>query len=356
MLESLFMEKIVHSPGLALTFSKDEIEIAHKEGKLLSLDIAVTGLCNLQCIYCYADASGNRDDKELGLSEIYHAIDQAKGLGVKTLNITGGEPLLHESYFDIAAYAYENGLSVLLFTNGTLIDEEVARKLMELRISPCVKLDSLVPEVQDYLAGSKDSLNRIKKGIHHLIDVGYTEKYPVLSVNAVVCRQNLHEIPQLWTWARGHNIIPSLTRLQAMGRAKERYDLTVTSTELSELFHRLSEIDRASGIEWQPDIPWIYGKACRRHYIGCFIDSYGNVQPCSGVPMKAGNIREQSLMEILSGSEIFKVARNIDRYIEGACSSCTHKGECYGCRSIAYFEKCSFKAADPLCWHNHNVK
>ncbi len=349
------MQKIVHSPGLALTFGKEEIDTARREGKLLSLDIAVTGLCNLHCIYCYADASGKKDDKELSLTEVYRAIDEAIDLGIKTLNITGGEPLLHENYFDIAKYAHKRGISVLLFTNGTLIDEKVAEKLMDLRISPCVKLDSLVPEIQDYLAGSKESLNRIRNGINRLIDVGYTDKYPVLSVNAVICRQNLDEIPRLWIWARRQNLIPSVTRLQAMGRAKERFDLTVTSMELYRLFHQLSEIDRALGIEWQPDIPWIYGKSCKRQYIGCFIDRHGNVQPCSGVPIKAGNIRDQSLTDILSGSEIFNVARNIDKYTEGACGSCTHKGECYGCRSIAYFEDCSFTAADPLCWHNHNA-
>jgi radical SAM protein with 4Fe4S-binding SPASM domain len=341
----------IQSPGLSLVFSADEAESACREGSLLSLDIELTKRCNLRCVYCYVAASERQKD-ELRLNEVIRIIDEAKQLGVRVLNLTGGEPLLDERYFKIARYARELGIAVLLFTNGTLITEKVAGKLMDLRISPCVKLDALSPTVQDYLVGKKGVLNRIKDGISHLIRVGYTTKYPVLSINAVACRKNLNEIPEVWTWARERNIVPFLTRLQPMGRAQRRTALTLTSEELYSLFCKISEIDKEFSIVWEPNIPWVYGKACRRHYVGCFIDSHGNVQPCSGVPIKAGNIRERGLAEILSSSKIFEVARNVDSHIEDACRSCKYKSECYGCRSIAYFMRGSFTAADPLCWHN----
>ena len=352
---SVELNNRIHSPGLALTFSENEIEIARKERKLLSLDIELTKACNLSCLYCYAASEENQKD-ELGLSEIIRVIDEAKELGLRTLNLTGGEPLLDKKYFTIAKYAYECNISVLLFTNGTLITEEIAQELMELRISPCVKLDSLSSSVQDYLADKNGVLESIKKGINNLIMVGYTTKYPVLSVNAVVCRHTLDEIPELWAWARRQNIVPSVTRLQLMGRAKERADLMVTPEELRELYSKVSQIDKEFGIVWEPTIPWPYGQACIRHYIGCFIDSQGNVQPCSGIPIKAGNVRERSLKEILSGADIFKVARNMENHVEGACKICQYRSECYGCRSISYFMAGSFTAADPLCWHSHREK
>jgi radical SAM protein with 4Fe4S-binding SPASM domain len=276
----------------------------------------------------------------------------ARVLGLRTLNLTGGEPLLDKKYFSIAEYANRRNISMLLFTNGMLITRKVAQRLMDLKISPCVKLDSLSSATQDYLASKKGTLEKIRNGIRNLMDVGYTTTYPVLSVNAVISQQNLNEIPELWVWARKHNIVPSLTRLQPMGRAKGRTDLMVAPKEIYELYGKISEIDKGLGITWEPTIPWVYGKACKRHYIGCFIDSRGNVQPCSGVPIKAGNIRERGLGEILSSARIFEVARNIENYIEGACKSCKYKSECYGCRSIAYCTSGSFTAADPLCWYN----
>jgi len=345
------MIRRVQAPGLSLTFTADEIENARKRGSLLSLDVELTKQCNLRCIYCYANA-GERQMNELKIDEVLHIIDEAKELGIRTLNLTGGEPLIHENYFEIATYAYKRGICVLLFTNGTLVTRKVARKLMDLRVSPCVKLDSLSPTIQDYLAGTVGAFGRIMRGIKNLIEVGYTTEYPVLSVNAVICRQNMADLPKWWNWVRKQNITPTLTRLQLMGRALGRSDLAVTPHELYKLYSKLSEIDRRFGINWEPKIPWIYGRACRRHYIGCFIDSTGNVQPCSGVPIKVGNIRKQHLKEILSSSELFKISRNIEKFLEGACGKCEFKNECYGCRSIAYFATGRFTAADTLCWRN----
>ena len=344
----------IQSPGLALVFSPEEIKEARKEGKLLSLDIELTKLCNFRCIYCYA-APGERQDHELTVEEICDVIDEAITLGLKTVTLTGGEPLLDEKYFTVAQHARERNLLVLLFTNGSCITKEVANRLMELKVSPCVKLDSLSKATQDRMAGLSGAYQQIMAGIENFIAAGFTTKHPVLALNATACRENLKELPDLWFWARQRGISPSLTRLQLMGRAQNRSDLMLTPFELKDLFSSLSEIDKKFGFLWKPEIPWHNGKACRRHFIGGFVDSQGNVQPCSGIPIYGGNIRETSLTEIVTTSDIFKKARNITDELEGACRTCSHSAECYGCRSIAYFSGNGFTGADPLCWHNEDI-
>jgi len=143
--------------------------------------------------------------------------------------------------------------------------------------------------------------------------------------------------------------------LHIVGRkGSGKTDLMVSAEDLFHLYKKLSEIDKGFGIDWAPTLPWVYGKACRRHYLGSFVDCQGNVQPCSGVPIKAGNIRKQSLREIPTTAEIFTIARNLESHIEGACKTCQYRDQCYGCRSIAYFMTKSFTAADPLCWHYHD--
>lgn len=341
----------IQTPGLSLVFSSEEIEEARKEGKLLSLDIELTKLCNFSCIYCYAAPRGPQGH-ELTVEEVFSVIDEAKGAGLQTLTLTGGEPLLDRKYFTVARYARERGISVLLFTNGSLITQELAEALRELNISPCVKLDSLSETIQDRMAGISGAHRKIMEGIRNLIDVGFTTEHPVLAINATACRENASGLPSLWYWARQQGISPSLTRLQLMGRAHGRLDLMLDASELQGLFYALSEIDKRYGHFWEPVIPWHSGKACRRHYIGCFIDSQGNVQPCSGVPLQAGNIRDNGLLDIIETAEIFKQARKIDDEVEGACSDCAYTAECYGCRSIAYFSGNGFTGSDPLCWHN----
>ncbi len=348
---STTIRRRIQTPGLSQVFTPEEIEDARREGSLLSLDIELTKLCNFRCVYCYA-APGERQENELTLGELLSVIDDAKKAGLKTLTLTGGEPLLDEKYFTAARYARERNIAVLLFTNGSLISREVAERLMELNVSPCVKLDSLSEGVQDRMAGVVGAYQQIMSGIENLTAVGFTTNYPVLAINATACRENVDDLPGLWTWARSHGISPSLTRLQRMGRARERADLMLSASELRGLFRALSDTDRYYGYLWDPVIPWHSGKACRRHYIGCFIGAEGNVQPCSGVPLVAGNIRERGLREIVATAEIFKTARQIERKVEGACSNCAHNAECYGCRSIAYFSGKGFTGADPLCWHN----
>lgn len=335
-------------------FSPEEIRQARKERKLLSLDIELTKRCNFKCIYCYA-AREARPEHELTAEELFAVIDEALALGLRTMTLTGGEPLLDPKYFTVARYARERGISILLFTNGSTITREVAAELMELRVSPCIKLDALSEKIQDCLAGTPGAHQQILRGIKNLIEAGFSTEHPVLAVNATVCRENLRELPALWSWARSQGISPSLTRLQPMGRAYKRPHLAVAAAELEELFRSLSEIDQRFGFFWDPVIPWPQGKACRRHYIGCFIDSQGNVQPCSGVPLRAGSIRQHRLGDILATAAVFKQARDMEHEVEGACRSCAYHMECYGCRSLAYWAGEGFTGADPLCWHSQKT-
>ena len=136
------MRNKIQSPGLSVAFSAEEIQSARKENKLLSLDIELTTLCNLSCIYCYA-GSGKESKDELESAEVLNVIDQARELGLRTLTLTGGEPLLDQNYFTIARYASESGIAIMLFTNGTLVTRSLAEKIFELRISPCVKFFGL---------------------------------------------------------------------------------------------------------------------------------------------------------------------------------------------------------------------
>jgi radical SAM protein with 4Fe4S-binding SPASM domain len=336
-----------HSPGLATTFTPAEIEAARKDDRLLSLDISLTRRCNLKCIYCYVGEPGGGDG-ELSRAEVTGLIDQALDLGLRTLNLTGGEPLIHEDYFYFAEYAVKKGLSVLLFTNGTQVTVETARRIAGLGISPCVKLDTLSPEIHHALTGN-GHFDAARRAVDNLLEAGYGKPPLNLSINAVACRHNLAGIPALWRWARQRGITPFLTRLQPMGRASGKDSLAVSVVELKDLFTALSGIDRGCGVNWAPDLPWVYGKACHRHFIGAFITSTGTVQPCSGVPIEAGNTREKPLSEILR-SPVFQLARNVNEHLEDACAACPQHDKCYGCRSLAYLSSGRFTAPDPLCW------
>lgn len=340
--------KRIQAPGLALAFTQAEIEEARRQHKLLSLDISLTRACNLRCVYCYVGEPVSKTPELTG-TEIRRVIDEAVGLGLKVLNLTGGEPLLYRRYFEVAQYAVDRGIGVFLFTNGSFVTTDKAARLAELGISVCLKMDSRFPDVQDRLAGKDGAFRDIQSALDRLESAGYGSRLP-LAVNAVANRLNVGELPDFWKWARSRGLTPSLTRLQPMGRAEDHEDLSLKPLELKALFEKLAAIDATAGFPWEPGVPWPQGKACRRHYIGAYVDAEGWVQPCSGVNLRAGSIREKPLAQILAGP-VIRAAREIDQHLEGKCGKCANRDRCYGCRSLAYLASGNFDGPDPLCWY-----
>lgn len=198
-----------------------EIEEAIREDRLLTLDLELSRRCNLRCIYCYAN-SGEALEGELSLEEIFNVVDQAIGLGIKRVSIVGGgEPLIYPDFFKIAEYIREKNIPTIVFTNGTVISEEIANRLSELKISVVVKLNSFNKETQDYLAGGlKGTFERISQGLHNLLNAGYPKDGIQLGIETVICRQNIEELPDIWLWARKRGIIPYFETLTPQGRAR----------------------------------------------------------------------------------------------------------------------------------------
>jgi radical SAM protein with 4Fe4S-binding SPASM domain len=339
-----------------LGFSDEEVRRCRAQNGLLSMELEFTRGCNLKCVYCYSQA-GVSAENELTMDELMSAVDQAKDLGAKKIILLGGgEPLVFKGLENIITYISSLGLEQILFTNGTLIDEAVADMLAKNRVFVIVKRNSLKPDVQDALAGVNGAFGRIEKGLAALSRAGYPGDGLSLGIQTVICRQNLDEIPSLWTWARERNIVPYVEILTMQGRARENGMIAVPPSGTRQLFERLEEIDRSSfGILWRSR-PTIAAFSCRRHLYSCLVNAQGYVQPCTGVDLFVGNIRERPLREILRTSSVIGKLRNIYEHLEGECRKCRHSGECYGCRGNAYQLTGNYLASDPTCWICNKVK
>lgn len=340
--------EIIHG----LDFTQDEIEVTLKRGGLLSLELEFSKICNLRCIYCYASA-GKRLENELTIPEIKNSIDQAAELGVrKIILLGGGEPLMHEGLSTVVQYIYDKGLQQVLFTNGTLLTHELSGFLFKHGVSIVVKHNSTMPDVQDELAGIEGAYERIKEGFKTLLDAGYPDGKCQLGIQTIICQQNIKEIPDMWHWARERGIIPYFEIITYQGRAKGHPELLVPMEEIERVFKELRYIDeKRFSYRWNPH-PTIASFTCKRHLYSCLVNSQGYVQPCTGIDIFVGNIREKSLKEILERSNTIKSLRNIYNNIEGACADCQYTFECYGCRGNAYQMTGNYLASDPSCWLN----
>ncbi|MFO7870763.1 MAG: radical SAM protein [Kiritimatiellia bacterium] len=333
-----------------LAFSDEDIEAAAREEKLLSLELEFTSRCNLRCAYCYSGGDLFRRN-ELNLEEMYDVISQAKALGARKIIYVGaGEPLLDRKLCAVVEYSSKLGLDHILFTNGTLIDPDIAAFLYDHGVGVVTKMTSRKPEVYDWLSGVPGAYATSQRGMGFLIDAGYPDGDHVLGIEAVVCRQNLVELPDLWRWARNNNYIPYVECLTRQGLAKDREDLFPGTQDIRILFEELSAIDAQEyGLFWTPHPP-IAAFSCRRHLYSCTVTSRGFVRPCVGIDLKIGNVREDRLAHILASSSRRKELVCINDTIKGPCSQCELKSECYGCRGTAYGMTGDYLASDPTCW------
>lgn len=338
------MKTVRHFPCAAWNYDAKEIEEARQNRKLLNCDIELTRKCNLKCMFCYS-ASGTGLCNELTLSQILQIIDEANNLGVKTITLTGGEPTIHPHFLEIVEYIRSRNIIVQIFTNGTMITNELATKFMENHIFPCVSIESIRPEIHDELVGVSGTYKKMFNGISNLINAGYTKELP-LTINAVITKINYPYLEELWSWAETNGIEPFLLRLIPTGRSIENDGLEVSPEDVKKLIETI-----AVKKGYSPTVPYFGDGGCRKHYMSCYVNTQGFVQPCSGLNIKCGNVTQKSLSDIIHDSPIIKIMRNIDNELVGKCSECEERSKCYGCRAIAYAMTGDLAESDPLCWH-----
>ncbi len=98
-----------------------------------TIDLRITGRCNFNCRHCFNAADVNRDMSEWSMEEIRDLLDEARDMGVYSVKITGGEPLLHPHFTDILREIYNRDMRVEhIITNGHFIDRKLLDEMHEI--------------------------------------------------------------------------------------------------------------------------------------------------------------------------------------------------------------------------------
>jgi MoaA/NifB/PqqE/SkfB family radical SAM enzyme len=106
---------------------------------------SITRRCNLSCEGCYSAALGKGEGEEMDAGELERIVAESKELGVSFFVIAGGEPFMRPEIVDAAAS--RPGMVFLVFTNGLLIDEAMARRLRSTRnLVPMISIEGDIAE------------------------------------------------------------------------------------------------------------------------------------------------------------------------------------------------------------------
>lgn len=184
----------------------------HKSAKEKHFPLRVmfelTYRCNFSCKHCYVPL-GYQKYKELKTKEVFLILDQLADLGCFYLGFTGGEPLVRKDAMDIFSYAKKKGFEVIIYSNGSLINENIAQELAQLRPN---KVDITIPGVServfDTITGSRGSREKVFKAIEFLRKNGVA-----LGFKTCVLRENEKEIEEIKKFAQS---LGALHRLDDM--------------------------------------------------------------------------------------------------------------------------------------------
>jgi MoaA/NifB/PqqE/SkfB family radical SAM enzyme len=150
----------------------------------------ITNECNLACLHCIEESGPGKAFKdELSAAEFRAILDQFVALEVPYVSFSGGEPMVHPHFFEMAEYFCAGGGQLKVETNGHYLTPDNCKRLAEIGIKAVqVSIDG----------GSKETFNRMRvlgqfdvvtEGTRNLHEAGVP-----IEVNFSPTHFNVHEI------------------------------------------------------------------------------------------------------------------------------------------------------------------
>ena len=339
-------------PSLAPELAPAEVEIP------LGLLAEVTHRCPLQCPYCSNPLALERPKGELTTAEWARVFEEAAGLGVVQLHISGGEPLVRTDVADIVRAARGAGLYVNLITAAVGLTPEKADALAQAGV------EHVQISVQDATSEGCNRITNYKNAFEKKMEAAklVTDRGLPLTVNAVVHRQNLDYIEEMIALAEAlgaHRL--EVAHTQYYGWAyKNRAALMAEPRQVEHATEVVRAArDRVKGkllIDYVvPDYYAKYPKPCMggwgRQFLA--VTPSGTVLPCHAAASIPGlafdNVREKSLGWIWRRSDAFNRYRG-KSWMREPCRTCPRAEEDFGgCRCQARMLTGDASNTDPVC-------
>ncbi|MFC1939212.1 radical SAM protein [Chloroflexota bacterium] len=335
----------------------------------------LTRSCNLFCAHCRGSSAPVSYSDELTTEECFHLVDQILEVGHPIIILTGGEPLTRPDVLQIAGYAVDKGLRVVMGTNGTLITEDMAAKLKSVPVSRLgISLDFPLAELQDNFRGQDGAFEATMAGIANARQAGIE-----IQINSTITKMNVNYLEELLALTVEVGAVafhPFMLVPTGRGKGLETVELPPEQYEqtLNWLYDKQMELgDR---MFFKPtDVPHymrvvkqrekqdrvtaertgakrnpanIITRGCLAGIGFCFVSSQGKVKGCGYLDVAAGDIRKESFGQVWANSPLFLKLRDLSN-LKGKCGICEYKRICGGCRARAYEATGDCFEAEPYC-------
>jgi radical SAM protein len=355
-----------------------------------------TNACDLACRHCRAQAIPDADPLSLDFQEAKRLLEQVESFGKPRpiFIFTGGDPFKRPDLFDLLAYGNELGLAMAVSPSGTplLNKENLLRVKAHGGKAISLSLDGSIPERHDDFRQVPGSFELTTRGWKIAREIGLK-----LQLNTTVTRYNLEDLPHIFRLVLDYGAMTwSAFFLVPTGRGKVEDEISPAEYEAVMHFlydcskyasvkttegHHYKRValqrsildEKGLAVEDYFDLHPIYFqlKQAMQTIVAerelhpkeamfrtpmhinagngfVFISRRGEVFPSGFMPVKVGNVREKSLVEIYREAPLFNQLRT-PAGLEGRCGLCEFSGVCGGSRSRAYALTGNPMAEEPFC-------
>jgi SynChlorMet cassette radical SAM/SPASM protein ScmE len=342
-----------------------------------SVDIAITGGCNLNCKYCFY-ANEMTALKDLSFEEWKNLFAELKRLNVFRVTLTGGEPFTRSDLFKLIDEIIFNRMRYNILTNGTLINEKLLNQFEKgkrrMRLDSIqVSIDGSTAEIHNQ--SRPDSFEKAVQGLRLLKQSGFP-----LVVRVTINKYNLHDLENIAQLLLEDIGLASFSTNEAMPvglgcQNSQSVSLTpadqlIAMEYISKLLKKYPERIKAqagplakmkmySEMEMAKKTGektgrWRMGylTACGCVFSRIDVQHDGTIVPCHMLPdLHLGNIKDDSIAEIWQTHPALSALRQRRQIpmqeVEG-CTDCEWASYCNGsCPGLAYQLTGDFNRANP---------
>jgi PqqA peptide cyclase len=317
----------------------------------------LTHRCPLRCPYCSNPLDLDAHRAELSTEEWSRAFEDAAGLGVVQLHLTGGEPLARKDLEALVAKARALDLYVNLITSGVPLRRERFEAIRD------AGLDAIQLSVQDVERTKSDHVAGYECFDHKMQVAAWARELDLpLTLNVVLHRDNIDrtaEVVALGEKLGAHRI--ELANVQYLGWAlPNRAALLPSEAQIGRAREVAGEAKKR--LEGRIEVLFVvadhystYPRACMDGWARRFIHMVpdGTVLPCHAAMSIPGlefeGVRDKGLRQIWQESKGLNAFRG-DEWMSEPCRGCSRKGIDFGgCRCQAFALLGDAGATDPAC-------
>jgi AdoMet-dependent heme synthase len=349
-----------------------------------------TQACDLACVHCRAEARPCRDLEELSTVEAMLLMNAVRGFGRPLFVLTGGDPFKRPDLLDIVEHGAQIGLRMGLTPSATpLVTSEALRKLRDAGLSRlAISIDGPTAEIHDRFRGMPGSFERSLEILEAARELGLSTQ-----VNTTVTRSSARDFDAMAKLVEGLGIaLWSVFFLVPTGRAQA--EDVAGADAFEEVFHRMYDLSREASFDIKSTAAPHYRRVILQRQVGerragereaapepltagvgfslarpttgagaagrakgvndgngfLFVSHLGEIYPSGFLPLGAGNVRTDDVVEVYRNSPLFRALRDPDR-LKGKCGVCEYRTVCGGSRARAYAVTGDPLEQEPYCAH-----